>query len=66
MENELDQWWDSVKDDANEVQRIIIGSVYENPTTLTAIDWLDVFVDQQQQISLGARKTVIGVLKLKK
>ncbi|MEE2723192.1 MAG: arylsulfatase [Bacteroidota bacterium] len=64
LENELDQWWDSVKDDANEVQRIIIGSAYENPTTLTAIDWLDVFVDQQQQISLGARKNSYWCLEV--
>ena len=56
LENELNRWWDSVKEDANEVQRIIIGSAHENPTKLTAIDWLDVFVDQQQQISYGARK----------
>lgn len=56
LEDELDRWWDSVKNDVNEVQRIIIGSEHENPTTLTAIDWLDVFVDQQQQISKGVRK----------
>ena len=64
LDNELDRWWDSVKDDANEVQRIIIGSAHENPTKLTAIDWLDVFVDQQQQISYGARKNSYWCLEV--
>ena len=64
LENELNRWWDSVKEDANEVQRIIIGSVHENPTKLTAIDWLDVFVDQQQQISYGARKNSYWCLEV--
>jgi len=64
LENELDRWWDSVKEDANEVQRIIIGSSHENPTNLTAIDWLDVFVDQQQQISYGARKNSYWCLEV--
>ena len=64
LDNELDRWWDSVKEDANEVQRIIIGSSHENPTNLTAIDWLDVFVDQQQQISYGARKNSYWCLEV--
>ena len=64
LEKELNRWWDSVKEDANEVQRIIIGSSHENPTKLTAIDWLDVFVDQQQQISYGARKNSYWCLEV--
>ena len=64
LEKELNRWWDSVKEDANEVQRIIIGSSHENPTNLTAIDWLDVFVDQQQQISYGARKNSYWCLEV--
>ena len=56
MENQLDSWWDGVKDDVNEPQKIIIGSDNENPSFLTACDWLDVFIDQQPQISKGARK----------
>ena len=64
LEKELNRWWDSVKEDANEVQRIIIGSAHENPTKLTAIDWLDVFVDQQQQISYGARKNSYWCLEV--
>lgn len=64
LEKELNIWWDSVKEDANEVQRIIIGSAHENPTKLTAIDWLDVFVDQQQQISYGARKNSYWCLEV--
>ena len=56
MMNALDIWWGNVEDKANEAQKIIIGTGNENPSTLTACDWLDVFVDQQPQISNGVRK----------
>jgi arylsulfatase A-like enzyme len=56
MENRLDIWWDKVKDDVNEPQKIVIGTENENPSILTACDWLDVFIDQQPQISRGDRK----------
>ncbi len=56
MEDQLDIWWDGVKKDVNEPQKIIIGSDNENPSILTACDWLDVFIDQQPQISRGEQK----------
>ena len=56
MEDHLDDWWELVKDDVNEPQKIIVGSDHENPSYLTACDWLDVFVDQQPQVSRGVRK----------
>lgn len=56
MEDRLDNWWDRVKKDINEPQKIIIGSEKENPSFLTAVDWLDVFIDQQPQVSGGQRK----------
>ncbi len=56
METQLDLWWNEVKKDINEPQKIIIGSDNENPSILTACDWLDVFIDQQPQVSMGNRK----------
>jgi len=56
MEDQLDIWWDRVKENVNEPQKIIIGTDNENPSVLTACDWLDVFIDQQPQISQGIRK----------
>ncbi len=56
METELDIWWDRVKEDINEPQKIIIGAENENPSFLTACDWLDVFIDQQPQVSRGVQK----------
>jgi arylsulfatase A-like enzyme len=53
MRAHLDTWWDSVKDDVLEPQRVIIGSDHENPLLLSACEWLDVFVDQQVQIRRG-------------
>ena len=56
MRKRLYSWWDGVKHLANEEQRIIIGTKHENPTKLSATEWLDVFVDQQGQIRRGVLK----------
>ncbi|MDA8743746.1 arylsulfatase [Rubripirellula amarantea] len=56
MRSHLDRWWDGVKDDVMTPQRVIIGSKAENPTLLTACEWLDVFVDQQTQVRRAERK----------
>lgn len=52
----LDDWWDEVEGIANEPQLTIIGHKAENPSMLTACEWLDVFVDQQGQIRRGVEK----------
>jgi arylsulfatase len=54
--------WDLVKDIANEPQRIIIGSKYEESSMLSASDWIDVFLDQQIQVSQGLRKNSYWLL----
>jgi arylsulfatase A-like enzyme len=56
MSDHLDQWWEGVKDDVMEVQRIVIGHEAENPMMITACEWLNVFVDQQVQIRRGVPK----------
>ena len=53
MQEALDAWWQGVEPVANQVQRIIIGSDEENPMMLSACEWRDVFVDQQQQVRIG-------------
>jgi arylsulfatase A-like enzyme len=55
MKAHLDAWWEGVRKIANEPQRVVIGGA-EDPTKLTACEWLDVFVDQQQQVRRGVRK----------
>jgi len=52
----LDQWWQEVEPVANQVQRITIGADAENPMTLSACEWMDVFVDQQHQVRIAARR----------
>jgi len=64
MMKALDIWWENVEDNANEEQYIVIGTENENPATLTACDWLDVFVDQQPQISYGAEKNSYWCLEV--
>jgi len=59
MSDHLDNWWNEVKEDALEIQRIVIGHEEENPMMITACEWLDVFVDQQIQIRRGVRKNGI-------
>ncbi len=56
MQEHLDAWWADVEPVANQMQRITVGSAAENPSRLTACEWADVFVDQQQQIRVGVRK----------
>jgi arylsulfatase len=64
MRTYLDNWWASVKDIANDPQRIIIGNEKENPIMLTACDWLDVFVDQQGQVKNGTEKNGYWLLEV--
>ena len=56
MRAHLDQWWDGVKGEVFEPQRVIIGSANENPMLVSACEWLDVFVDQQIQTRYGPKK----------
>lgn len=56
MQAHLDQWWSEVQPLAEQPQRVVIGNPAENPMTLTACEWFDVFVDQQRQIRIGAPK----------
>ena len=37
-----------------EPQRVVIGSDRENPMMLTACEWLDVFIDQQDRFAAAA------------
>ena len=66
MSHHLDQWWDEVKGDVMTPQRVIIGSERENPTLLTACEWLDVFVDQQRQVRRADRKNGTWHLQVEK
>lgn len=64
MREHLDQWWDEVKHDVLEPQRVVIGNAHENPMMLTACEWLDVFVDQQIQIRRGVEKNGVWHLQV--
>lgn len=57
LREHLGAWWKEVGPTANEEQRIIIGTKYENPTKLSGTEWLDVFIDQQGQILRGQQKS---------
>jgi hypothetical protein len=62
MRSHLMNWWEGVKEQVLEPQRVIIGNPKENPTLLTACEWLDVFVDMQKQVRRGEMKNGIFYL----
>lgn len=64
LRSHLEDWWQGVRDDVLEPQRVVIGSEHENPMMLTACEWLDVFVDQQRQIRRGDLKNGVWHLKV--
>tara|TARA_B100001123_G_C15342470_1_gene1035570 strand:+ start:6592 stop:8403 length:1812 start_codon:yes stop_codon:yes gene_type:complete len=64
MRKKLDEWWADVGPNANDVQRVIIGSEHENPSRLTGCEWLDVFIDQQRQIRRGDEKSGYWMLEV--
>jgi len=64
MRQHLYAWWNDVEPMANEVQRVVIGSDHENPARLTACEWLDVFIDQQNQINRGEQKSGYWMLEV--
>ncbi len=56
MRAHLEQWWVPLRETVLEPQRVVIGSEAENPTMLTACEWLDVFVDMQRQVRHGVKE----------
>jgi arylsulfatase len=64
MRAHLNTWWDGVKDDVMQPQRVVIGSDYENPMMLTACEWLDVFIDQQVQVRRAELKNGVWHLRV--
>jgi hypothetical protein len=64
MKQKLTTWWESLRPDLNEPQRVSIGHPEENPCLLTACEWWDVFVDQQSQVRRGERKNGVWHLNV--
>jgi arylsulfatase len=56
MRAHLDRWWNGLGPDVAGCERVVIGNRSDDPTTLTACEWLDVFVDQQGQVRRGVAR----------
>lgn len=56
MRRHLDAWWKGLGAGVASLEPSVIGHDRENPVTLTACEWTDVFLDQQEQVRRGARK----------
>ena len=66
MRAHLDHWWAGVEGKVLAPQRVIVGHPAENPTHLTACEWLDVFVDQQVQVRRGVLENGVWHLEVAK
>ncbi|QDH81305.1 arylsulfatase [Echinicola soli] len=64
METHLDKFWQEAKEVVNEPQRVIIGAPEENPSVLTACEWMDVFLDRQLQVARGDTKNSYWLLNV--
>ena len=64
MRAHLDRWWEALVPDVAEAERVVIGHQADNPTTLTACEWLDVFVDQQHQVRQGVLRNGVWHLEV--
>lgn len=56
------KWWKALEADANRIERNIVGVAGHESTLLTACDWVDVFVDQQEQVKKGTRRNSYWML----
>jgi arylsulfatase len=45
MREHYDRWWAEVEPRLNDFVPIVIGAAQQNPVTLTAVDWADVYCD---------------------
>jgi arylsulfatase A-like enzyme len=66
MRAHLDRWWETLGPDVAGCERIIIGNSADDPTTLTACEWLDVFVDQQAQVRRGVPRNGVWHLDVER
>lgn len=53
MQSHYDQWWAGVEPHLNDFVPIIIGSEKQNPVTLTAADWSNVYCDNMNDLRNG-------------
>jgi arylsulfatase len=60
----LDNWWDKVKLNANEILRTHIGNEHENPILLTSCEWVNVILDQQIKIKSGSHSNSYWLLQV--
>jgi arylsulfatase len=64
MSGKLSEWWSDVENVANKPERVIIGNDKENPSLLSACEWMDVFLDRQIQVQKGSRKNSYWLLEV--
>ena len=55
MKSHYDEWWDDISSDTGKHGTIIIGSDAENPTTLCASSWADIYLTQKSDILRGRK-----------
>jgi arylsulfatase A-like enzyme len=56
MRSHYEKWWASVEPTLDDFSPISIGSEKENPVTLTAADWANVYCDNMQNLRQGVNR----------
>lgn len=56
MRTTYEKWWAGVEPVIARTEAVVIGSEHENPTQLTAADWLDVFLDQSADVRSAEKR----------
>lgn len=64
MSGKLNEWWSDVENVANKPERVIIGNDKENPSLLSACEWMDVFLDRQIQVQKGLGRNSYWLLQV--
>ena len=66
MRGHYDSWWSGVKPKLEDFSPISIGAEQENPVTLTAADWANVYCDNMQNLREGKRENGPWHLRVEK
>ncbi len=56
MREHYERWWADIEPRLNDFTPIVIGSDKENPVTLSAADWANVYCDNMQQLRSGVSR----------
>ncbi len=64
LQKHYDEWWSRVEPQLDSFVPVVVGSNRENPVSVSACEWADVFLDQGAQVRKGERKNGVWHLEV--